>query len=73
MADLRKEKETDLRDENGNIGNGSIQIPFSPEEERGVLKKIDCFILPMVRLGSPTLVSIPLTDGLDVLGILLPM
>lgn len=59
MADLRKEKEVDLRygDEtaNVNIQDGSVHLPFSLDEERGVIKKIDCFVLPMVRLRSPLL------------------
>lgn len=59
MADLRKEKEVDLRDgdetANANVEDGSVHLPFSLDEERGVIKKIDCFVLPMVRLGSPFL------------------
>lgn len=59
MVDLQNEKEVDLRDgdeiANVNIQDGSVHLPFSLDEERGVIKKIDCFVLPMVRLGSPLL------------------
>lgn len=51
IADLRKE-ELDLRDgektTNANFEDGSIDLSFSPDEERGVIKKIDYFVLPMV-------------------------
>ncbi|EYE99853.1 pantothenate transporter [Aspergillus ruber CBS 135680] len=54
MAGLQKEKEVCLRHgnetANANIEGGSVHLPFSLDEERGVVKKIDWFVLPMMCL-----------------------
>lgn len=57
MAGLQKEKEVCLRHgnetANANIEGGSVHLPFSLDEERGVVKKIDWFVLPMVSDIGP--------------------
>ena len=56
-----------------NIDIGTIQLHFTAEEEKRVVRKIDCFILPLV--GNPFLKSRlhANTDFTDVLGVLLSM
>ncbi|PYI00506.1 MFS general substrate transporter [Aspergillus sclerotiicarbonarius CBS 121057] len=48
MSSPQEEKDTSRPDDNMSTGVG--QVTFSEEEERGVVRKIDCFILPMVSL-----------------------
>lgn len=51
--DLKKE-EMKIPEDGNKITVGTLQMQYTEEEEKRVIRKIDCAILPMVRTYTPT-------------------
>ena len=52
--DLKKEEIKVPDDANICVGVGTLRLQYSEEEEKRVVRKIDCVILPMVCVYRPS-------------------